>query len=144
MIRVDKLVGEMYAKGISGKEMAKRIGIVPKTFYEKMKKGVFSTDEVEIMIEVLQLSDPMSIFFGTFSKLQKLEKHRAHKGVNGVNNEAELQKEADEVRKNIAAYINRITQNTAADETAAIAVVAVLPQAVNAYIELLKITRVTS
>ena len=63
MIRVDKLVGEMAAKGISGKEMAKRIGIAPKTFYEKMKKGVFSTDEVEIMIEVLQLSDPMSIFF---------------------------------------------------------------------------------
>lgn len=61
-----------------------------------------------------------------------------------MNNEAELQKEADEVRKNIAAYINRITQNTATDETAAIAVVAVLPQAVNAYIELLKITRVTS
>lgn len=63
MIRVDKLVGEMAAKGISGKEMAKRIGIAPKTFYEKMKKGVFRTDEVEIMIEVLQLSDPMSIFF---------------------------------------------------------------------------------
>ena len=63
MIRVDKLVGEMAAKGISGKEMAKRIGIAPKTFYEKKKKGVFGTDEVEIMIEVLQLSDPMSIFF---------------------------------------------------------------------------------
>ena len=33
-----------------------------------------------------------------------------------VNNEAELQQEADEVRKNIAAYINRITQNTAMDD----------------------------
>ena len=57
---------------------------------------------------------------------------------------AELQQEADEVRKNIAAYINRITQNTAMDDAAAITGCATLSQAVNAYIELLKITRVTS
>lgn len=63
MIRVDKLVGEMAAKGITGKDMAARIGIAPKTFYSKMKKGVFGTDEVEVMIDVLKLSDPMSIFF---------------------------------------------------------------------------------
>lgn len=62
MIRVDKLAGEMAAKGISGKDMAKKIGITPMTFYRKMKKGVFGTDEVEVMIKVLQLSDPMSIF----------------------------------------------------------------------------------
>lgn len=68
----------------------------------------------------------------------------AHKGVNVVNNEAELQQEADEVRKNIAAYINRITQNTTMDDAAAITGCATLSQAVNAYIELLKITRVTS
>lgn len=68
----------------------------------------------------------------------------AHKGVNVVNNEAELQQEADKVRKNIAAYINRITQNTAMDDAAAITGCATLSQAVNAYIELLKITRVTS
>lgn len=61
-----------------------------------------------------------------------------------VNNEAELQQEADEVRKNIAAYINRITQNTTMDDAAAITGCATLSQAVNAYIELLKITRVTS
>lgn len=82
MIRVDKLVGEMAAKGISGKEMAKRIGIAPKTFYEKMKKGVFGTDEVEIMIEVLQLSDPMSIFFAR-SVTSKVTERRAHKGERG-------------------------------------------------------------
>ena len=28
-----------------------------------MKKGVFGTDEVEVMINVLELSDPMAIFF---------------------------------------------------------------------------------
>lgn len=63
MIRVDKLAGEMASKGISGVEMAKRIGITPKTFYAKMKKGVFGTDEVEVMIKELELSDPMAIFF---------------------------------------------------------------------------------
>lgn len=63
VIRIDKLVGEMAANGISGRKMAKYLGIVPKTFYKKMKKGVFGTDEVEIMIDVLKINDPMSIFF---------------------------------------------------------------------------------
>ncbi len=63
MIRTDKLIGIMASKKISGVQMAKIIGITPKTFYSKMKKGVFGTDEVEIMINVLDIKDPMSIFF---------------------------------------------------------------------------------
>lgn len=63
MIRTDRLIGEMAAQGISGKKMAEKLGIAPKTFYTKMKRGVFGTDEVEIMIKELKLSDPMAIFF---------------------------------------------------------------------------------
>lgn len=63
MIRIDKLVGEMAANGVSGRKMAKYLGIAPKTFYQKMKKGIFGTDEVEIMIDILKLNDPMAIFF---------------------------------------------------------------------------------
>nr|DAX88226.1 MAG TPA: hypothetical protein [Caudoviricetes sp.] len=39
------------------------IGVTPKTFYEKMKIGVFGSDEIEIMINKLHIEDPMSIFF---------------------------------------------------------------------------------
>ena len=39
------------------------IGITPKTFYEKMKSGVFGSDEIQIMIEKLQIDNPIEIFF---------------------------------------------------------------------------------
>ena len=48
---------------ISRKEMAKRLGIAPKTFSLKLKKGHFGSDEIETMIEELDIEDPMSIFF---------------------------------------------------------------------------------
>jgi len=43
--------------------VAKMIGITPKTFYEKMKIGVFGSDEIQIMINELHIKDPISIFF---------------------------------------------------------------------------------
>lgn len=39
------------------------IGITPKTFYEKMKIGVFGSDEIQVMINELHIEDPISIFF---------------------------------------------------------------------------------
>lgn len=39
------------------------IGITPKTFYEKMKNGVFGSNEIQIMIDRLHIEDPVSIFF---------------------------------------------------------------------------------
>ena len=63
MIRTDRLKGKLAEKGISQSEMAKMIGITPKTFYEKMARGVFGSDEIEVMIERLNMSDPVDIFF---------------------------------------------------------------------------------
>ncbi len=63
MIRTDILRGEIVKKGLSQAKMAEIIGITPKTFYEKMKKGVFGSDEIQIMIETLQIENPMDIFF---------------------------------------------------------------------------------
>jgi hypothetical protein len=63
MIAVQKLVGVMAEKRISGKLMARKIGITPKTFYTKMKRGVFGSDEIEVMIDVLGIEDPLPIFF---------------------------------------------------------------------------------
>lgn len=63
MIRTDKLRGIIAERGMSQAEVASMIGVVPKTFYEKMQRGVFGSDEIEKMIEGLQIDDPMSIFF---------------------------------------------------------------------------------
>lgn len=63
MIRTDKLRGVIAENGYSQADIAKIIGITPKTFYEKMKIGVFNSNEIQIMIENLNIKDPADIFF---------------------------------------------------------------------------------
>lgn len=63
MIKTDKLKGIIVENGYSQNDVAKAIGITPKTFYEKMKKGVFGSDEIQTMIDMLHIEDPVSIFF---------------------------------------------------------------------------------
>lgn len=57
-----KLRGIIAERGFSQREVAKQIGISEKTFYSKMKNGVFGTDEADRMIELLKIEDPASIF----------------------------------------------------------------------------------
>lgn len=63
MIDTDKLRGVIVERRKTQQDVAKYIGIAPKTFYEKMSKGVFGSDEIESMIDYLDIQDPMSIFF---------------------------------------------------------------------------------
>ena len=63
MVDANKLRGCIVANGKTQEEVAKSIGITPKTFYLKMKKGVFGSDEIEKMISLLDIEDPMPIFF---------------------------------------------------------------------------------
>lgn len=63
MIRTDELIGCIAKRGLSQASVAKEIGITPKTFYEKMKKGVFGSDEIEKMIDLLKIENPAEIFF---------------------------------------------------------------------------------
>lgn len=63
MIDVNKLRGRMAEKNRSGLDMAKVIGKTPKTFYAKMKAGVFDSDEIKAMVEDLDIKNPMEIFF---------------------------------------------------------------------------------
>ena len=64
MINVNALKGKIAERGKTQTDVAKAIGITPKTFYDKMSKGVFGSDEIEIMIDYLSIEDPMKIFFG--------------------------------------------------------------------------------
>ena len=65
MIRTDKLRGVIAERGISQADVAQMIGITPKTFYEKMKIGVFGSDEIQKMIDELHIENPMDIFFAS-------------------------------------------------------------------------------
>lgn len=63
VIKTNELRGIISKNGLSQSDVAKIIGITPKTFYEKMKNGVFGSDEIEIMIDKLNIDDPVAIFF---------------------------------------------------------------------------------
>ena len=63
MIKTDELRGIIAKNGLYQTDVAKLIGITPKTFYEKMKVGVFGSDEIQIMIDELHIEEPMKIFF---------------------------------------------------------------------------------
>ena len=63
MIKTNDLKGIITKNGMSQAKVTKLIGITPKTFYEKMKAGVFGSDEIQIMIDNLNIEDPVDIFF---------------------------------------------------------------------------------
>ena len=62
MVATDKLRGIIAERGLSQRKVAAQLGITEKTFYSKMKSGVFGTDEVEKMIAILQIENPVEIF----------------------------------------------------------------------------------
>jgi len=63
LIKTDELRGIIAKNGFSQSDVAAKIGITPKTFYEKMKIGIFGSDEIEVMINMLHIDDPVPIFF---------------------------------------------------------------------------------
>lgn len=59
-----RLQSQMVLKGITGKELASRIGISETTLYRKMSDdGDFSRTEIKKMMTVLDINDPVPIFF---------------------------------------------------------------------------------
>lgn len=63
MINTNKLKGIMVEKGYTGEQLAKVLGISSKTFYSKMKKRVFGSDEIQKMVKVLEIENPTEVFF---------------------------------------------------------------------------------
>lgn len=63
MIDKNKLKGIIVSQGYSQRKIAIELGMTPKTFYEKMKKGVFDSDEIMGMMNILDIENPQSIFF---------------------------------------------------------------------------------
>lgn len=63
MVATDKLRGIIAERGLSQRKVAERIGMTEKTFYTKMKKGIFNSEEMSVMIELLDIGNPAEIFF---------------------------------------------------------------------------------
>ena len=63
MVNTHKLRGIIAERGLDQKDVAKMIGKSPKTFYEKMKKGKFDSDEIMQMVSGLNIENPVEIFF---------------------------------------------------------------------------------
>jgi predicted transcriptional regulator len=66
MIATDKLRGIISERGLSQRKVAKSLGMTEKTFYQKMKRGVFDSDEISAMVSLLSIDNPVEIFFADF------------------------------------------------------------------------------
>ena len=63
MVNTNKLRGIIAERGLDQKDVAEMIGKSPKTFYEKMKRGKFDSDEIMQMVSGLNIENPVDIFF---------------------------------------------------------------------------------
>ena len=63
MVDTNELRGIFAKNGKTQTDVAKMLNITPKTFYLRMKKGVFGSDEIQVMIEEFNIKNPIEIFF---------------------------------------------------------------------------------
>lgn len=63
MIDVDELKGRWVAKRYTQEKIAEYLGISPKTLHLRLKKGVLGSDDIEKLIKLLDIKDPMRVFF---------------------------------------------------------------------------------
>lgn len=65
MVNVNKLKGVIVEKGLTQSKMAKKMGISDRTFYNKMRRKVFNSDEIVEMASILSIDkkDVIAIFF---------------------------------------------------------------------------------
>lgn len=64
MIDINKLKGRFVEKGYDTKEkQASSIGMSTKTYGNKLNKGIFNSNEIFKIMEVLDIDNPIPIFF---------------------------------------------------------------------------------
>ena len=63
MLNKNLLKAEWIKMGYNQKDIAKMLGISPKTLSLKLKKGSLGIDEAEVLISKLSIKNPVEIFF---------------------------------------------------------------------------------
>ena len=63
MLNVKSLKAHMILHGYTNATIAKALGMSSRTFSSRLKTGDFGAKEIEILIYLLKLENPMAIFF---------------------------------------------------------------------------------
>ena len=63
MLNTNMIRAKIMENGMTQAEVAKRIGMAPKTFSVKMSTGKFGLDEADKMIDLLKIEKPELYFF---------------------------------------------------------------------------------
>ena len=63
MVNCQKLKALMVENNLTGKNVAKLMHISDKTLYKKLKSGLFDSEEMYQLIEILKIQNPAEIFF---------------------------------------------------------------------------------
>ncbi len=63
MVNTNELKAAIVMNGYSQAEVAHKLNITPRSFYSKMKKHVFNSDEIEQLVVMLNIENPVPIFF---------------------------------------------------------------------------------
>ena len=66
MINIDKLNGKIAENRLTREKLAKAMGISTRGLSLKLKKGVFSNVEIEKLVKILKIDNPIEIFFDDF------------------------------------------------------------------------------
>lgn len=62
-MNINKLKGLFVEKGYTQQDIARELGITPNTLRRRMREEIFNTDEINKLIEILDIKEPMEIFF---------------------------------------------------------------------------------
>ena len=63
MIDITELKAQMVRKKYTQEALANELGISSRTLSNKFKRGVFGSDEIDKMISILEIKEPLKIFF---------------------------------------------------------------------------------
>ena len=63
MVLTNEIKGKMVARGFTQKQLTEKLEMSERTLANKLTKGVFTTTDVEKLIDILKIENPMEIFF---------------------------------------------------------------------------------
>ena len=62
-MNINKLKGLFVEKGYTQKDIAKELGMTKETLRRRMNSEIFNSDEINKLIDILDIKEPMEIFF---------------------------------------------------------------------------------